>query len=402
MKTILFVDDEFSILEGLKRMLRPMRSEWEMHFATSGAAALSIMESTNCDVIVSDMRMPEMDGATLLELVREQYPSAVRIILSGYTELQASLRAVSVAHQFLLKPCDVESLRAAVARSTSLGRVLDSRMLTSIVGSLREIPPLPRVFTELKLALANPKTTIEQVSKIVEQDVAVSAKLLQLVNSAFFGTFRNVTDIKSAVVHLGMSVLQDLILTLAIFRSFTANEHLSQEYIEEIHRHGRFTARIAAGITQNAQSGAGSVLAALLHDIGKLVIAERLPAHLVRALEQSEEEGRPLYEVEESLIQISHAEVGAYLLSLWGLPASIVEAVAHHHHPRRVAQNGIDTVLIVYVANLLALEREALAKGGRPPEFDMELLEETGAAPRLADWRVIAEAAYSNQPQLVT
>jgi len=348
------------------------------------------------------MRMPEMDGAMLLEIIRERYPSVFRIILSGYTELQASLRAVSVAHQFLLKPCDPESLRAAIARSTNLGEVLDSRMLTSLVGSLRELPPLPRVFTELKLALANPRTTVEQVSKIVEQDVAVSAKLLQLVNSAFFGTYRNVTDMKSVVTRLGMSVLQDLVLSLSIFRSFAANEFLSQEYIEGLHRHARFTARIAAGITGNLPSGAPSVLAALLHDVGKLVIAERLPTHLVRALTQAEEEGRPLFEVEESLVHISHAEVGAYLLSLWGLPSSIVEAVAHHHHPRRVPHNEVDIVIVAYVANLLAVEREAIATGSQPLEFDMELLEETGAAVHLPDWRAIAEMAHLNEPQPVS
>jgi putative nucleotidyltransferase with HDIG domain len=274
-------------------------------------------------------------------------------------------------------------------------------MLTSLVGSLRDLPPLPRVFTELKLALANPKTTTEQISQIVEQDVAVTAKLLQLVNSAFFGAAREVTDIKTAVTRLGMSVLQDLVLSLAVFRSFTANEYVSQEFIEEVHRHAQSTARIAAGLIQNTQMSPAVVLAALLHDIGKLVIAERTPAHLARALGQAEEEGRPLYEVEESLIQISHAEVGAYLLSLWGLPSPVVEAVAHHHHPRRVAHKEIDMVLVVYFANLLALEREALARGAKPPEFDMELLEETGLAARLGDWRIVAEAAYASQTQLV-
>jgi len=359
------------------------------------------MEATPCDVVVSDMRMPEMDGATLLEAIREQHPDAFRIILSGYTELQASLRAVNVAHQFLLKPCDPESLRAAIGRSSDLGRVLDSRMLTSFVGSLRDLPPLPRVFTELKLALANPKTTIEQISKIVEQDVAVSAKLLQLVNSAFFGTFRNVTDIKSAVARLGTSVLQDLVLSVSIFRTFTANEYVSQEYVEDLHRHARFTARIAAGITGNSPSSAAAVLAALMHDIGKLVIADRLPAHLARVVAQAEEEGRPVYEVEESLTQISHAEVGAYLLSLWGLPSAIVDAVAHHHHPRRLSRNGIDMLIIVYAANMLALEREAFAKGIQPLELDMETLEEAGAAAHLEEWRAIAEAAMANTPQPV-
>jgi len=401
MKRILFVDDEASILDGLKRMLRPMRAEWEMAFAPGGEAALSMLEAAPFDVIVSDMRMPGMDGASLLEIVREKYPSMLRIILSGYTELQASLRAVPVAHQFLLKPCDPEMLRAGIARATSLGEVLDSKMLTSLVGALRDLPSLPRVFAELKRALSVPNTPIEKIVQIVEQDVAVSAKLLQLVNSAFFGLARDVTDLKTAVSCLGMTVLHDLVLTLDVFRSFTPNEYIGEDYLEEFHRHAQLSARIAAGIAQKAQLPPAVVLAALLHDVGKLVIAERTPAHFARALQQAEQEGRPLFEVEEQLIHISHAEVGAYLLSLWGLPYAIVEAVAHHHHPRRVPQHGFDMVVAAYLANMLAHECEAAARGKIAPQLDLQLLRQAGVAERLAEFRQIAGIAYAGQVQLV-
>ena len=392
MKRILFVDDEVSILDGLRRMLRPMRGEWEMSFAPGGEAALSMLEAAPFDVIVTDMRMPGMDGASLLEIVREKYPSMLRIILSGYTELQASLRAVPVAHQFLLKPCDPDMLRDGIARATSLGAVLDSRMLTSLVGALRDLPSLPRVFAELKLALSQPNVTIERIVQIVEQDIAVSAKLLQLVNSAFFGLARDVTDLKTAVSCLGITVIHDLVLTLEIFRSFQANEFVSEDYLESFHEHAQLTARIAAVIAQQEHLPPSVVLAALLHDVGKLVIAERTPEHFARALAQAEAEGRPLFEVEEKLTHISHAEVGAYLLSLWGLPYSVVEAVAHHHHPQRVPEKGLDSIAIVYAANLLAEERHAMENGAPPPRFDMAYLERCGAASRLDEWRSLIDS----------
>ncbi len=401
MKRIIFVDDEVSILDGLKRMLRPMRSEWEMAFAPGADAALSILEAAPYDVIVTDMRMPGMDGASLLEIVREKYPSMLRIILSGYTELQASLRAVPVAHQFLLKPCDPEMLRAGIARATSLGEVLDSKMLTSLVGALRELPSLPRVFAELKLALERPTTTIEQVAQIVEQDVAVSAKILQLVNSAFFGLAHEVNDLKTAVSCLGISVLHDLVITLEVFRSLVPNEYVSEEYLEDFHRHAQLTARICAGVAQDAHLSPAVVLAALMHDVGKLVIAERTPVHFARSLAQAEHEGVPLFEVEEKLIHVSHAEVGAYLLSLWGLPYAIVEAVAHHHHPRRVPTKGMDMILAVYASNILAHEVCATEKHVTPPKFDMEFLQLAGAVDLLPKWRDIAEAALASESRLV-
>ncbi|HXJ12068.1 MAG TPA: response regulator [Candidatus Limnocylindrales bacterium] len=401
MISILFVDDEISILDGLKRMLRPMRSEWNMAFAPGGEPALGLLQESAFDVIVSDMRMPGMDGATLLEIVRERYPGTLRIILSGYTELQASLRAVPVAHQFLLKPCDPEVLRAGIARATSLGEVLESKMLTSLVGALRDLPSLPRVFSELQVALAQPNVSTDLITRIVEQDIALSAKLLQLVNSAFFGLARDITSVKTAVNCLGVSVLHDLVLTLEVFRSFTPNEFVSVESIEEFHRHAQLTARIAAGIAQKTQMPPALVLAAWMHDVGKLVIAERTPAHFSRALLQAHQEGKSLYEIEERLTQISHAEVGAYLLSLWGLPFPVVEAVAHHHHPRRVPVKQADMVIVVYVCNLLAHEREALEQGAPPTEFDTDLLQQAGIAELLPEWRKIAEAAHLNQGQLV-
>jgi putative nucleotidyltransferase with HDIG domain len=337
-----------------------------------------------------------------LEIVREKYPCVLRIILSGYIELQASLRAVPVAHQFLLKPCDPEMLRAGIARATSLGEVLDSKMLTSLVGALLDLPSLPRVFLQLKQALANPAITIDQIALIVEKDVGVSAKILQLVNSAFFGLTREVNDLKTAVSCLGIGVIHDLFLTLEVFRAYTPNEYVSEQYMEDFHHHSQLAARIAAGIAAKLQMNPVVVLAALLHDVGKLVIAERTPAHFARALAQSDQENIPLFEVEEKLIHISHAEVGAYLLSLWGLPYSVVEAVAHHHHPRRVPQIKPDMLLVVYISTMLAHEREAIAKGLAAPEIDLELLEQTNVTMKLPEWRKIAELANTEQAHLVS
>ena len=401
MKRILFVDDEVSILDGLRRMLRPMRHEWEMSFAPGAEAALSTLEAGPFDVIVTDMRMPEMDGASLLEILRERYPSMLRIILSGYTELQASLRAVPVAHQFLLKPCDPGLLRDGIARATRLGAVLNSRMLTSLVGALRDLPSQPRVLAELKLALSRPNVSIDRIVRIAEQDIAISAKLLQLVNSAFFGLAREVTDLKTAVSCLGTTVLHDLVLTLDVFRPFQANEFVSENYLEKFHEHARLTARIAAAIAQQEHLPPSMALAAWLHDVGKLVIAERTPEHFARALAQAEGEGRPLFEVEEQLTQISHADVGGYLLSLWGLPDSVVAAVAHHHHPQSVVQEQFDATTVVYAANLLATERDTAEKGGASPAFDMEYLSFCGAADHLDRWRRLADELQPHGPLLV-
>jgi len=401
MKRVLFVDDEPKILEGLQRMLRPQRTIWEMAFAQGGEAALTMLEAAPFDVVVSDMRMPRIDGAALLETVRAKYPNCLRIILSGYTELEAAYRAVPVAHQFLLKPCDSQTLRAAIERGTSLLEVLNSKMLASIVGSLQELPSLPRTYTELRQALSNEETPIDQVVRIVEKDVALTAKILQLVNSAFFGVTREVTDIKMAVSFLGMNILQNLVLSVEVLRTFRPKKTIPGFSIEELYAHSHQVATIAGKIPGSPNFPHAVVVAGLLHDIGKLVIAERAPDHLARAIEGSKVDKRPLHVIEEELIGVSHAEVGAYLLSLWGLPYVIVEAVAHHHHPMRVPQDKLDTISLVYFANILTHEHAVQVEGGPAlvqAPMDMVLVETLCVQDQLPEWHSIAEAV-THEPQ---
>ena len=396
MKRILFVDDEVGILDGLRRMLRPHRKEWDMEFAPGPEVALEMMQATPFDVIVSDMRMPGMDGAALLEVVREKYPSMLRIILSGYTDLQASLRAVPVAHQFLLKPCDPESLRGGILRSTALSAMLDSRMLSTLVGSLRDLPAMPETFAELRQSLEGGSATVESIVAIAERDVAIAAKILQLVNSAFFGVAGEITDLAAAVKCLGVSILHDLVLKVDAFREFSSEDEVLVQYLQEINEHSRLTARVAKEMTKSLHVKGGAEVAAMLHDVGKLVILERTPAHFERALVQSQEEGVPLHLVEQKLAGFTHAEVGGYLLSLWGLPNSIVEAVANHHDPRRLPRPQFDVTAAVYTANCLANEIMGKKSGTgieQAPVLDVTYLAQLGAGEALPQFRKSAEKA---------
>lgn len=404
MKRILFVDDEVNILEGLQRMLRPQRGEWEMSFAPGGQAALTMLESSTFDVVVSDMRMPGMDGAALLNVVREKHPAALRFVLSGYTELQASFRAVPVAHQFLVKPCDPDALRIAIERATSLSNVLNSKMLASLVGSMQDLPLLPKTYADLRQALSDPEVSVDHVVKIVERDVAISAKILQLVNSAFFGITRDVTEISTAVSYLGLNILQNLVLSAEVFRAFRPKKPIPGFSAEEFHLHSQYAARIAGKIPLKNEMQGGAVAAALLHDVGKLVIAERSPEHFARALSGAKEDRKPLYVIEEELIGISHADVGAYLLSLWGLPYPVVEAVAHHHHPDRVSHTKMNMITTVYAANILANEHAPKRTDSADLLHDLiqpSILESIGETDNLPEWHKIAEeATHEPQPAL--
>jgi HD-like signal output (HDOD) protein/ActR/RegA family two-component response regulator len=393
MRRVLFVDDEPRILEGLRRMLRAQRNEWDMAFAPGGEAALAMMEATPFDVIVSDLRMPEMDGAALLTQVRNLYPQVVRIVLSGHTELSTALRVVPVAHQFLAKPCDAGTLRVAVERACHLKGLLSDDSIRRTVGALRDIPSLPRTYEALMQGLTDPDTSLQKLAKIVEQDVGVSAKILQLVNSAFFGIAHPVTNIEHAVVYLGINTIRSLVLSLEIFRVFAPEAPMPGFNLEILHRHARFSALIAARLPVPKHLAEITMAAGMLHDVGKLVLAWKFPDRFKRLLDQAAAERLALYKVEESEYGFSHAEIGGYLLGLWGLPYVLAEAVALHHGPNRVPHEYFDAVSAVHVANLLAHELDSPSPEGSPGNDTMpsqEELKALGVGDDLAAWRAMA------------
>jgi HD-like signal output (HDOD) protein len=388
MRKVLFVDDEPNILDGLKRMLRPYRDRWEMSFANGGEAALAEMANAKFDVIVSDMGMPGMDGAALLARVQEQSPATVRIILSGHTELEAVFRAVPIAHQFLTKPCDADKLRDVVERACHLQATLASDSIRTMVSRLDALPSQPRTHATLTRLLAEPDTALQDIAKVVETDVGISAKILQLVNSAFFGLPRRMTNIRDAVSFLGTKTLHDLVLTVEVFGSFEGDGSAFSG--EDLQWHSLVTASIASKLLDDKRTAEDAFVAGLLHDVGKLILMMRLPDRLKAVTERYEASDLPMYLAEREVLGASHGEIGAYLLGIWGLPYPIVEAVACHHDPRSVPHRGWDALAAVHVANHLAHEVASPSAPPRRAGLDRAYLEELGVAGRLTEWREMA------------
>ncbi len=346
-------------------MLRPRRTEWAMTFANSGTEALAILAESPHDVIVSDMRMPEMDGAQLLELVRQQYPGMIRIVLSGQFEMEAAMRAVPVAHQFVLKPCDHEKLQEVIERSCGGDPHQPDDATRRMVAAIGELPALPGTYAALVRALDDPAIALDQVGAIVGRDVSVAAKVLQLVNSSFFGLSHEIATVPKAVAHLGFEVLKQLVITVELFNTFADKRQVAGFSVEEVQRHSRCVAAITAHLPLPKKDAAAASVAALLHDVGKLVLAARLPEQFERVLKASHQEHRPLHMLEKELTGTSHSEIGAYLLGLWGLPPGVVAAISQHHRPIHVeTADTLNIGLAIHLAN--SLEHEAAGKLGSP------------------------------------
>jgi HD-like signal output (HDOD) protein len=391
---ILFVDDQRGVLDGLRDLLRPQRKVWDMAFAESGEQALAELERWPFDVIVSDLRMPGMDGATLLRHVTDRFPSVIRIVLSGNTELEVAHRAVPFAHQFLTKPCNPDTLRETIDRSCQLHSLLADPALRRAVHSLDRLPSVPRLYAALTKTLAAPNSTAADVAAIVDCDPAMCAKILQLVNSGFCGVGRRITQIAQAITYLGFNTTKNLVLCAEVFAAFASSAHVPGFSIEAFQAHSLVTGRIAALLCPSKSQRDDAFMAGMLHDVGTLIYATQFPTRFSECIARSTAEKVPLFVLERQLLGVSHAEIGAYLLGVWGLPAHpIVEAVANHHEPTRAPQTQLDVLAAVHIAELLAHEQAAHLFGaahGVVTPIDAAYLDALGVADRVESWRTIA------------
>jgi HD-like signal output (HDOD) protein/ActR/RegA family two-component response regulator len=377
---ILFVDDEVAVLDGLRDLLRKERGRWDMVFANGGEQALEEFRKAPFDLVITDMRMPGMDGAELLAKVKELYPGAARMVLSGHAAREAVLRAVPVAQQFLAKPCEAQVLRTAIDRTYGLNVLLSNHAIRDVVGKLEALPSVPRTYLELTDTAARRNSSIDDLAAVVEQDPAMSAKVLQLVNSAYFGAHQRVASIRGAVSYLGVELLKGLALASS---TFAAAENLSIEgfSLERLRSSSLLAARAARRFIVDRKLADEAFTTALVHEVGKIVIALGMPAEYASVLRETASSKTPVHLVEKERFGVSHAEVGAYLLGVWGLPFSIVEAVAFHHHPGSIEEGACDTLAALHVASAL-IEGES----GR---MDHAFLSRTGFEARLPRLQVI-------------
>ncbi|HUA19107.1 MAG TPA: response regulator [Bryobacteraceae bacterium] len=399
MRRILFVDDEPKVLEALRRSLRALRGEWTMEFAPGGAEALQALSSESYDVIVADMRMPGMTGAQLLAQVTKLYPRMIRIILSGTWDQDLRLQAVMTAHQYLSKPCDAETLRSTVSRAFALRDVLRKPGLEELITRVGSLPSVPAIYQQLVETLRSPETSAKDVGAIISGDIAMTAKVLQLVNSAFFGIRKHISSPAEAVSYLGVDAIKALTLSLSVFSAFS-NSHSARFSIDALQWHCNSVGKIAIGIateTHSSQQMRGDIMVAgLLHDLGKLVLASLFPDEYDRVLEIAPDCGPAQLSAEREAFGAAHAEIGAHLLWLWGLPDAVVEAVAFHHDPASAPTPGFSPAGVIHVADVLEGWREPLETG---VWLDREYLSRVGVAVQLPVWAAHLEDQPGESPE---
>ncbi len=385
MKRILFVDDDANVLHGIRRMFYAKRAEWCTEFASGGPEALERMAGERFDVVVSDMKMPGMTGAEFLTAVKERYPDTIRMILSGHAEQSVVLKALLCAHQYLAKPCDPAVLQRAIEQAFDLRERLGSARLKEVVAQMRSLPALPALYRQVQDELSSPTGSLARVGELIARDVGMSASVLRIVNSAYFGLNRPMTTVQGAVTFLGTETIRTLVLSVQVFREAEGTK-LPGFSLDSLWNRSLETALCARMVGRREKADArvldDAFLAGFFHDIGQLVFAEQLAGKYGAVLAEAARGARPLAEVERERLGATHGDVGAYLLALWGMPDPIVDAVGRHDAPLESADAFPTVRGLVHVASALVDGEPVPGVGTLEAE-----LEGLGLSDHLETWR---------------
>jgi len=398
-KRILFVDDEPMLLMGLQRSLRSMRQEWEMAFVNGGKEALEAIDKQPFDIVVTDMRMPGMDGAQLLEQVKKRSPQTLRMILSGQSDRETILRAVNPTHQYLSKPCEGEELKARLLRAFALRDLLENNELKDLVSRLHSLPSLPTLYFELTEELSCEEPSLARVGRLISADMAMTAKILQLVNSAFFGLRCQVSKASFGVELLGLDNVRALVLSTHIFSKFETDlfQDADLQYMwEHSLAAGSYAKRIAMLEHGSQRVVDECFTAALLHDAGKLIMASVSPEKYKGVLQLVRAGDKGLVEAEREVMGCTHAEVGAYLFGLWGLPSALIEAVAWHHKPMESLHAKFSPLAAVHVASVYHEQKASSSIKDTTP-INRDFLSQIGCSDRERQWRATLEGEMSGK-----
>ena len=371
MKYLLLVDDERPVLDGLRLRLRNIQREWHIDYAESGQEAIERMGQRAYDVIVTDMRMPRMSGAQLLEVVRDRWPQTIRIVLSGDCDSKETSLIVTLAHQFLSKPCEPKLLESVIQRCLSLHDLLHGSQVHALVGGIRKLPAAPRIYAKLQQMVKDDSVTVSEVARLISSDSAITARILQIVNSAFFRLARRVTNIEQAVSYLGFTTVRNIAMSVEIFSQWSTAT-LGPVDPEKLQLHTQQVSAAARSLTAKTAIVDDAMLAGLLHDIGYWILAQECPDDLEAAVALAARKQMQLHEAETQIFGVSHAEVGAYLLGIWGLPYPVIEAVAHHHAPQRVASSHFDVLAVLAVSHSLTPGDSTAFKADLPADTGVD------------------------------
>jgi HD-like signal output (HDOD) protein/CheY-like chemotaxis protein len=379
------------VLSALERALHSFAADWRMAFVGTGAEALAALDASRFDVLVTDMRMSDMSGVEVMEQVLSRHPHVIRFCLSGRAERDEVVRAVRLAHQYLSKPCEIGVLKERLAQAVRLRRFIEDPALQAILSRVNRLRSVPSLYLQLMTEVQLPDPSLLRIGEIVANEPGLAAKVLQLINSAYFGLRGHVSDPARAVQLLGVETIRSLALAVEVYGQF---EQVGAGVNPAVlWQHSTRTARVAQDIARRLRLGDERVneafTAGLLHDVGKLILAEAVPGY-AQQLDGWTAPDLDRTAVERQVFGAGHGEVASYLFGLWGLPFGIVEAIAWHHRPEESGTAAPCVLTAVHAANLI--DHAMYPSAGDRLQMQSPYLASLGLGDALGEWRAQAVA----------
>lgn len=392
MNGVLFISEDLASA-ALRDGMRHCPGRWNLKLAANGQARAALAEDAY-DVVIVETSADPSQGIELLARVKAERPETARIVLSDPLEPDMLPRALEVAHQCVAKPCDPIQFWKLIERTTCLYGLMHNQAIRGLLGGLDRLPSVPRSYVALTRAMERAEPSLGEVVAIVERDSAMATKVLQLVNSAYFGRPRRISSIPVTVSLLGLERLRALALGTHVF-GMLSQEQSCAFGLDRLQERSLITAQLARRLLSGSGRGDEGFTVGLLQDIGKLLLAVCLKDRYREVCEEALRRAVPVEDVEKQQFGVSNAVVGACLLSTWGLPVTIVEAVAFHGSPSDVLHDDTALVDAVHVAGALA---GVLLKGGDPMACDLELdpilWTRDGMREKVQAWRAIAAQEF--------
>jgi HD-like signal output (HDOD) protein len=362
---ILLVGEQARQLQALSAS--PGAEDWSITADDDADAAIHAMERHPHQVLVADAHAALSDGTPLLLTVSERWPSTSRIALAASFDgaRVAYEMPYPAAHQYLEHHSEPAVFREAIERSLRLQDLLAQPGLRTLIGSVRRLPPRPRTFARLQVMMSHKSVTPKKICAVIEADAAITAKVLQLANCALYHHRERLRSVEQAIVRLGFEGIRNLVLCAEVLSGWTGKLRSDLD-LDAMQAHVQTVARVTAALTQGSACSDEAVLAAFLHDIGYWVLVQERAAQLDQAAALAVIEDIPMHQAEREVLGTSHAELGAYLLGLWGMPNTLVEAVAHHHEPARANVTRFNALSALATAIALSGTDDSDAFGSPP------------------------------------
>jgi CheY-like chemotaxis protein len=366
-----------------------------MDFATSGTAALEKLEGWHADVVLSDMRMPEMDGATLLANVQRHYPDTLRIALSGHAGMEQLARTLPIAHQYLSKPCEPAVLRSTVARACGISVRFRRHVSRGHLEGLGTPRPLS-LYRELSELLRRPEPSTDNIIHLIERDANPTHHIVELLGLCC----SKLADLRSAFRRCGVPAIRNLVLAFDALAAYSTTPAPHWISVEHLYRRSLAAAYIAATLVDGEEEKSQALVAGLLHDIGWVHLAFEQPSRGRKIADLIADGETSRSAAETQVLGIRSQDVGGYLLARMGLALPVVEAVVYCHQPDQAAQPAPRLVSALHVAVAIAQRVDSGDQGATTLALNGDLLAQFGGSERLTVLEAEASALFRvAQPQ---